>query len=127
MSWLEVVNKNSKEFESSEKNPVIEQEEINIDLLDSLILKDPEDEFERLYFSKIIDLKIDFSDYLQDEALPFLDSFNRENDYSFYNFIKYHSHNYYNIIENVNKENDEIVKQEQEQNEEDILDFDLDS
>jgi hypothetical protein len=127
MSWLEVVNKNSKEFESSEKNLVIEQEEINIDLLDSLILKDPEDEFERLYFSKIIDLKIDFSDYLQDEALPFLDSFNRENDYSFYNFIKYHSHNYYNIIENVNKENDEIVKQEQEQNEEDILDFDLDS
>jgi hypothetical protein len=125
MSWLEVVNKNKKEFEKSTVIEEVKEEEEEISL-EYLILKNPEDEFERLYFSKIVDLKVDFTDYLKEEALPFLDRFNYKNDYSFYNFIKYYSHNYYEIVDSVEKENEEIIRNEEEQLDEDFNDNDYD-
>lgn len=121
MSWLEVLKKNDKEFDTSVDNTQIEEEVMEEDIYSTLILKDAENEFDRLYLSKITEIKCELQDYLVDEALPFLDKLN-SNDYGFYDFIKETSYNYYDVKEKVDKENDEIKKEENELNKDELYD-----
>jgi hypothetical protein len=121
MSWLEVLKKNDKEFDTSVDTTQIEEEVIEEDIYRTLIFKDGENEFDRLYLSKITEIKCELQDHLVDNALPFLDKLNN-NDYGFYDFIKETSYNYYEVKEKVDKENDEIKKEEDELNEDELYD-----
>jgi hypothetical protein len=106
MSWLDVLKKNDKEFEKKiVDNKVEEVIEINNDL------KDVEEEFDYTFNSTITDIKIDFVEYIERLALPFLDK-NSINDinidnFSFYDFIKYNSENFIKLSEKIQKENEE--------------------
>lgn len=121
MSWIEILNKNDKEFNTGIDNTLIQEEVIEEDIYSALILKDAENEFDRLYLSKITEIKCDFQDYLVDNALPFLDKLNF-NNYGFYDFIKETSYNYYKVKEMVDKENDEIKNEEDEMNDDELYD-----
>lgn len=121
MSWLEILKKNDKEFETGVENKPEEEETIDIDIENHLILKDADDEFDRLYLSKITEIKCELQDYLRDSALPFLDKLNLE-EYGFYEFIRENSYNYYEITDIVNKENEDIINIDNEINEDELYD-----
>jgi hypothetical protein len=127
MSWLDALKKNDKEFEKKiVDNTIIEEVlEINNEL------KDIEEEFDYTFSSTITDIKIDFKDYIERLALPFLDNDSanlftdrigviRNNDFNFYDFIKYNSENFVKLSEKIEKENEEY---ENEMEEEDYYDF----
>ena len=98
MSWLDILKKNDKEFEKKiVDNKVEEVIEINNDL------KDVEEEFDYNFNSTITDIKIDFTEYIERLALPFLDK-KSINNYSFYDFIKYNSENFIKLSEKIQKE-----------------------
>lgn len=118
MSWLDALKKNDKEFEIIA--PIKEEvQEIIIEEPDYFI-KDIEEEFEKIYGLKISDIKFDFKEYIENEALPFMNKtiYNNYNYnyYDFYDFIKNNCNNYYKVIKNVDKENKEyfeLLKEEE--------------
>jgi hypothetical protein len=111
MNWTDVLKKNNKEFQKKIPEKIIEdntEEEIDYNI------KDYEDEFDTLHSYDIVEIKIDFKDYIDNLSLPFLDKdinspFNNNN--IFYDFIKYNSVNLINIKNNVEKENEEYLNE----------------
>ena len=102
MSWIDALKKNDKEFEKKTINTA--KIEIPVEINNDL--KDSEEEFEFSFSTTITDIKIYFKNYIEDNALPFLD--NRSfNDYNFYDFIKYNSENFAKLCKKIEKENEE--------------------
>lgn len=108
MSWLEILKKNDKEFEKNIQSLEIHQEEDNINEIDSNI-KDIEEEFDKIYLDKIVDIKLELKEYIDCEALPFLNKSNYKDD-NFYNFMKYNSENYFKLQIEIEKENEEYLE-----------------
>lgn len=142
MSWCEIIKKNDIQFEtkkdnkSDENKQNIEDNSNNLDNIisyennsDNYIIKDVNEEFDKEYSSKIIDIKIDFRDYIEKEYLPFLNILNRNTSkHNFYDFIKKNSENYKKLIKVIEKENEETLKQlendEQKYMEDDMYEYD---
>jgi hypothetical protein len=109
MSWLNILKKNDKEFEIA--SPIKEEvQEIIVEEPDYFI-KNIEEEFEKIYGLKILDIKFDFKEYIKNEALPFMNKtiHNNYNFYDFYDFIKNNCTNYYKLIDRINNENKEYL------------------
>lgn len=129
--WVDILKKNDKEFETTLKNEdvVIEDNE-SIIVEEDYNIKDYDEEFDIINKDKLIDIKLEFEEYVKEKCLPF---FNKNilmenphninitdcsNNYNFYDFMKYNSVNYFDLIKQVNKENDEYIKElENEENE----------
>ena len=128
MNWAEILKKNNKVFETvKEKNIDNYEEQYLRDNTDSN-LKDIDEEFERMYFSKITDIKLDLIEYIREECLPFLNRINIDSDYFFYDYIKDNCKNLHKLEEIVKKENEEYLeelKKEQEEEEKENNYFDL--
>ena len=124
MSWLDILNKNDNEFETTFKEEEILENDI--DEIDPKILN-VDDEFDHYYGVNICDIKFDFKLLIEENDLPFLDKllfdFNNSNSgYDFYDFIKYNCKNYYDLLQKINDENEQYMKQ----NEDDFIDDDYD-
>jgi hypothetical protein len=118
MTWLSILKKNDKEFE---KTIVVEIEECipeHVDIDNNI--RDVDEEFENKYSIKIMDLRFEFKEYINELALPFLDGKDGENE--FYDFIKDNCSNYEKVKKNVNMKNEEYINEIQEQNDEIIYD-----
>lgn len=116
MSWVDILKKNDNEFETilSEENITIQEEKVQIF---DLNIKDLDEEFDKIYFDKILEIKLEFKEFIEDEAFPFLNIRNTA-DYNFYDFIKENSTNLYNLKELVDKENNNyLIDIEAEENE----------
>ncbi len=73
-------------------------------------IKNPNDEFEREYMSKIFDLKLEFKDEIEQEGLPFMNRLHNVN-YTFFDYIKYNSNNFRKIINKVTLHNEEYLRE----------------
>ena len=116
MSWVDILKKNDNEFETilSEENITIQEEKVQIF---DLNIKDLDEEFDKIYFDKILEIKLEFKEFIEEEAFPFLNKRNTA-DYNFYDFIKENSTNLYNLKELVDKENNNyLIDIEAEENE----------
>ena len=118
MSWVNILKKNDKEFETvieEKKKEVkkVEEEIINYDY------KNIDDEFDYKYSYKISCIMVEFDDFLRKEFLPFNDkcvlnkTFNP--DYTFFDFIKFNSTEFQQISKYVNNYNDDIDKEIEEE------------
>ena len=119
MSWVNILKKNDKEFET-----VIDDKEKEVKKVEEKIInydyKDEDDEFDYKYSYKISCIMVDFDDFLRKEFLPFNDkcvlnkTFNP--DYTFFGFIKYNSKEFQKVSNYVNNYNNEINKEIDEEN-----------
>ena len=130
MNWLEILKKEDKEFEVSKKKDIESNDEIIIEEED-LFLKKTDDEFEKEYMNKILDIKDELIEYIQHNALPFLNKTDQTTTaFNFYEFIKNNCLNYLEVEKSVNKENEEYLedlkKEEEEAYEEFKMYYDLD-
>ena len=82
--------------------------------------KNADDEFEYKYSNKVTDISIDFNDFLLKRYLPFNDKCVLDKtfdpNYTFHDFIKYHSKEYKKICNHVREFNDEIDRKIEEEN-----------
>jgi len=115
-SWIDILKKNDKEFETKlKKDDVVED---NIENIEDTNIKDVDDEFEREYSLIIHDIMFDFKEYIKEEQLPFMNKLNMTGKYLVEDFFKYFSTNYNDIKDKVEKENEEYLKElEEEENE----------
>jgi hypothetical protein len=122
MDWLNAIKKTNCEFKNYiEKKQNIVPEK-NLYIVD-LNIKDPDEEFELLYGNKIIDLKLEFIELINHESLPFLNNEKiLNNNYKFFDFIKYNSKNFENVIKNVDIHNNEYLNQNEISDEENLND-----
>ena len=114
MNWLNILKKNNKEFENKQVEKENESVEENI-LYDNTFLTDVDEEFSVKYNNTIVDVKVEFEDYINDLSLPFLNNKDLFIDYNFYDFIKDNSENFQKIIENSFKEEEEYAKKIEEE------------
>jgi hypothetical protein len=115
-SWIDILKKNDKEFETKlKKDDIVED---NIENIEDTNIKDVDDEFEREYSLIIHDIMFDFKEYIKEEQLPFMNKLNMTGKYLVEDFFKYFSINYNDIKDKVEKENEEYLKElEEEENE----------
>jgi len=115
-SWIDILKKNDKEFETKlKKDDIVED---NIENIEDTNIKDVDDEFEREYSLIIHDIMFDFKEYIKQEKLPFMNKLNMTGKYLVEDFFKYFSTNYNNVKDKVEKENEEYLKElEEEENE----------
>lgn len=115
-SWIDILKKNDKEFETKlKKDDIVED---NIENIEDTNIKDVDDEFEREYSLIIHDIMFDFKEYIKEEQLPFMNKLNMTGKYLVEDFFKYFSTNYNDIKDKVEKENEEYLKElEEEENE----------
>jgi hypothetical protein len=116
MNWIDILKKNDKEFQKEVPKKKFIEEVINVD---DQFIKNYEDEFDFEYSSKIIDIKIEFKEYIKNLGLPFFDK-NRtfiDTSYNFNDYIKYNSNNLIKIKNKVEKENEEYLKELEEDEE----------
>ena len=132
MSWIEIIKKNDKEFES-----VIETDIHSIDIDDdndySYIenienYKNIEEEFNNIYINDLIEINIEFKDYIKEKLLPFFNNSilkNNCNLYTLYDFIKNNSKNYDKLLKKVNEDNEELLKENdlEEYNDDYVIDI----
>ena len=118
MSWIGVLKKNDKEFETTPKNKEPESYEEAIE--DDPFIKDADEEFDKKYMNIMIDIKMEFIDFIKDKALPFLNKVNH-NKYNFYDFIKEHSIQFREVEKSVDKENEQYFD-DLEREEEELID-----
>ena len=106
MSWLDILNKNNTEFQV---NLLVDKEEVQeiFNEEPDYFIKNVDEEFEKIYNIKIIDIKFDFKEYIQNEQLPFMNKTPDVGKYDFYDFIKNNCKNYYKVDKNVEKSNKE--------------------
>lgn len=128
MNWVEILKKNNKDFENIKEKNIDNYEEYNQNDNTYSNLKDIDEEFERIYFSKITDIKLELIEYLREDQLPFLNRINIDSDYFFYDYIKNNCENLYKLEKIIKKENEEYLeelKKEQEEEEKENNYFDL--
>jgi hypothetical protein len=127
MNWADITKINNKPIETIKISITNDDTNDKKDNIIDINIKDKDDEFDKKYLSKISDLKFEFKEYIDYQALPFLNNLNTKN-YNFYDFIKNNSENYKNVIRQVEKENEEYLKQleedEKKQMEDDYYEID---
>lgn len=120
MSWLNILKKNDVEFQTSFVTKEEEEIEIKIEEKDPFI-KDFNEEFDKIYSSKITEIKFEFKEYIEEEGFPLFNERN-DTDYTFYDFIKENSYNFGTVKESIEIENEEylesLIIEEHEYNEE---------
>ena len=129
MSWVSILHKNNKDFDTKvdevdEVKDVIVIDIVDCDYYDNNI-KNYDDEFDIKYSTIMVDIKIDFMDYINDLSLPFLDNNLKTldiNEINFYDFIKNNCENYNKVVKDVDKNNKEYIKEME--NEEDEIIYD---
>ena len=125
LSFLEIAKLNKDKI--VKKEVIIEtKKEDNIyneEYEDDINIKNADLEFEKKYNMKIIDVKVDFLDFVR-KNYNYKFFFNKQTNslkYNFYDFIKHCSNNYYDIIKETNKENEtylELLEEEERKLEE---------
>jgi hypothetical protein len=111
MSWVNILKKNDNEFQKEIEKKNIEEKKVII--INDPYIKNFEDEFDIEYSYKIINIKLEFKEYIEKLSLPFLDK-NRiivDYSYNFNDYIKYNSKNLIKIKNKIEKENEEYLKQ----------------
>ena len=113
MDWINILKKNDKDFEKETKKPDVEE---TVFVINDPNIKNYEDEFDIKYSSKIIDIKLEFKEYIEELCLPFLDKNRSFTDvsYNIYDYIKYNCNNLIKIKNSVEKENEEYLKENEE-------------
>ena len=121
--WSEIIKINDKEFEKKNKKNVEDGDyEKNIEkIIYNHNLKNIDDEFEKIYNNIIIDIKVDFENYINEQCMPFLDNHLNYKNYNFYDFLKYNSQNYIDITNKVKIENEEILRDNEKDEEEEYI------
>jgi hypothetical protein len=104
--WLDIIKKNDKDFEI--KN-IKEKNHNNQKPILKYNLKDADEEFEFIFNKLLVNIKIDFENYINNQAFPFMDNNLNLKSYNFYDFLKYNSHNYSDVINKVDEENKEHI------------------
>jgi len=122
MSWINILKKNDNEFQ---KETLKKVEEKKIFIVNDLNIKNSEDEFDFEYSSKIIDIKLEFKEYIDNICLPFLDKNRKILDcsYNFNDYIKYNSKNLIKIKNKVQKENEAYLRQLEDDEENDNYEY----
>ena len=100
-----------------------EDEEYEID--NNIINAD--DEYDKLYNQKNIDIKIDLLKFVRSNLFKFFNNTYNTSKYNFQDFMKYCSINYYQTLDYVEKENNKyynllLEKEKQKEEEEKIMD-----
>jgi len=115
--WSEIIKKNDKEFEIKiiKKNDNIEKPIIKYNL------KDPEEEFEFIFNKLLVNIKVDFENYINNQAFPFMDNNLNLKSYNFYDFLKYNSQNYIDIVNKVEEENNEYTIDIEKEDDEELV------
>ena len=115
--WSDIIKKNDKEFENKniKKNDNIEKPILKYNL------KDHDEEFEFIFNKVIVNIKVDFEDYINNRSFPFMDNNLNLKSYNFYDFLKYNSQNYINIINKIEQENNEYTNDAEKEDEEDFV------
>ena len=130
MNWVNITKKN---IENNIDTNIIKKNNITKDIDTNSLnecyidynIRDYEEEFDLKYSANIVNLKIDFKDYIDELCLPFLNMnnfyYNKNKDiynnheniyqYTFYDFIKYNSKNYSKLKNKIDKENKEYIKE----------------
>lgn len=129
MNWLDAVNKKPTNIQNIEK-PEEDYEEV-VEMIHDFLFKNPEEEFEIEHKEKMVNIKVDFRNFIEEHYLPFFDNIHN-NEYNMFDFLKLHSNNFDKIKEKVEEENrlfeEEIIKEneeiEKELEEEDIEFYD---
>lgn len=118
MSWVNILKKNDKEFQKDIPKKKV-KEHVNIVQDDNL--KNYDEIFDLIYSSKIIDIKLEFKEYIENLCLPFLDKNKKINDvsYNINDYIKYNSNNLTKLKNNIEAENEEYLKELEEFDEQD--------
>ena len=121
MSWVNILKKNDKEFQKDIPKKKVKEPAI---IVHDNYLKNHEDEFDLLYSSKIIDIKLEFKEYIENLCLPFLDKNKKFNDisYNINDYIKYNCTNLLKLKNNIEEENEEYLKELEETDEVDNYD-----
>jgi hypothetical protein len=116
LSFLEIAKLNKDKIIKKEVNVIESKKEINNihdeEYEDDINIKNSDLEFEKIYNTKIIDIKCELLDFVR-KNYNYKFFFNNQHNslqYNFYDFIKHCSNNYYDIIKNTNKENDDYLK-----------------
>jgi hypothetical protein len=119
MNWANILKQNNLEFHKEISKKKIEREKKIIKFDPNI--KNYEDEFDIEYSLKIIDIKLEFKEYIENMCLPFLDKNIRMNDYSynFNDYIKYNSKNLIKIKNNIQEQNEEYLNQLEDDDEND--------
>ncbi len=116
MSWSGITKVNCP-VQKKEVKKVVEQVEEQVpEYMNEIILKDIDDEFNYLYFSKINSIKIDLQTYISENAFPFFDkmlNLQRNIEYNFFDYIKYNSKNFYKIKEEADEYNKKLIEEEE--------------
>jgi hypothetical protein len=119
LSFLEIAKLNKDKV--VKKEIVVENEKEDdedyldndyLDNEDDINIKNTDVEFEKEYNMKIIDIKVDFLEFVR-KNYNYSFFFNKQyntSKYNFYDYIKYCSNNYYDVIKKTNKDNDEYIK-----------------
>jgi len=131
LSFLEIAKLNKDKDVKKEiiiENKEQEEEYSDEEEFDDINIKNADIEFDEKYNSKIIDIKIDFLEFIRKNYIyrVFLNNqYNNTSKYNFFDYIKYSSNNYYDIIKKTNKENDVYIKilEEEEKKKEEINEY----
>ena len=70
----------------------------------------PNDEFDRLYFAKIIDCKVEFKEYIEKNGFNLFNGWGIKRNF-FFDFIKKNSVNYMEMIRSVECENRRLISE----------------
>lgn len=116
--WSDIIKKNDKEFEiknTKEKNfnnqkPILKYN-----------LKDADEEFEFIFNKVLVNIKVDFENYINNQAFPFMDNNLNLKSYNFYDFLKYNSINYIDVIHKVDEENNANIIDFDKEDDEDLV------
>ena len=121
LSFLEIARLNKDKVVKKEVIIAEPKKEINnIDneeYDDDINIKNPDAEFEKEYDMKIIDIKVNFLEFVRknyDYKFFFNNQYN-SSKYNFYNFMKYCSNNYIDVVKNINKENESYIESLEEE------------
>jgi len=123
MSWVNILKKNDNVFQKEIIKKKVEEKKVII--VNDPNIKNFEDEFDFEYSSKIIDIKLEFKEYIEKICLPFFDKNRTTLDYSynFNDYVKYNSKNLIKIKNKVQKENEEYLKQLEDEEENDNYEY----
>jgi hypothetical protein len=84
-------------------------------------LKNPDDEFEFIFNKFMVNIKVDFENYINNQAFPFMDNNLNLRGYNFYDFLKYNSKNYSDISNKIEEENYEHIIDIEKEDDDDII------
>lgn len=116
--WSDIIKNNDKDIEKKfikEKKNNIQKTILNYNL------KNSDEEFEFIFNKVLVNIKVDFENYINNQAFPFMDNNLNLKSYNFYDFLKYNSQNYIDVVNKVDEENNEYNVDGEKENDEDFV------